>query len=60
MPMSTADEIDNFQMNNFLCKTLIVVNEAVNTSMFQSKNKKNNVYPAGPKFYYIIMGFEGS
>ena len=28
-------------------------------SMFLSKNKKNNVYPYKPQFYYIKMGFEG-
>ena len=27
-------------------------------SMFLSKNKKNNVYPCKPQFYYIKMGFE--
>ena len=29
-------------------------------SMFSSINKKNNVYPCKPKFYYIKMGFKGS
>ena len=29
-------------------------------SMFLSKNKKNNVYPCKPKFYYIRVGFKGS
>ena len=28
-------------------------------SMFLSRNKKNNVYPSKPQFYYIKMGFEG-
>ena len=28
-------------------------------SMFLSRNKKNNVYPCKPKFYYIKMGFKG-
>ena len=28
-------------------------------SMFSSKNKKNNVYPCKPQFYYIKMGFKG-
>ena len=27
--------------------------------MFLSKNKKNNVYPCKPQFYYIKMGFKG-
>ena len=27
--------------------------------MFLSINKKNNVYPCKPKFYYIKVGFEG-
>ena len=28
-------------------------------SMFLSRNKKNNVYPCKPQFYYIKVGFEG-
>ena len=28
-------------------------------SMFLSKNKKNNVYPCKPRFYYIKVGFKG-
>ena len=28
--------------------------------MFFSRNKKNNVYPCKPQFYYIKMGFKGS
>ena len=28
-------------------------------SMFLSRNKKNNVYPCKPEFYYIKVGFEG-
>ena len=27
--------------------------------MFLSRNKKNNVYPCKPEFYYIKMGFKG-
>ena len=27
--------------------------------MFLSRNKKNNVYPCKPQFYYIKVGFEG-
>ena len=27
--------------------------------MFLSRNKKNNVYPCKPRFYYIRVGFEG-
>ena len=29
-------------------------------SMFLSRNKKNNVYPCKPQFYYIKAGFKGS
>ena len=29
-------------------------------SMFLSRNKKNNVYPCKPQFYYIKMGFKGN
>ena len=28
-------------------------------SMFLNRNKKNNVYPCKPHFYYIKMGFKG-
>ena len=28
-------------------------------AMFLSKNKKNNVYPCKPQFYYIKVGFKG-
>ena len=28
-------------------------------SMFFSRNKKNNVYPCKPQFYYIKTGFKG-
>ena len=28
-------------------------------SMFLSRNKKNNVYPCKPQFYYIKEGFKG-
>ena len=28
-------------------------------SMFVSSNKKNNVYPCKPQFYYIKVGFKG-
>ena len=28
-------------------------------SMFLSRNKKNNVYPCKPRFYYIKVGFKG-
>ena len=29
-------------------------------SMFLSRNKKNNVYPCKPQFYYMKVGFRGS
>ena len=28
-------------------------------SLFASRNKKNNVYPYKPQFYYIKVGFKG-
>ena len=28
-------------------------------SMFLSRNKKNNVYPCKPQFYYIKVAFKG-
>ena len=29
-------------------------------AMFLSRNKKNNVYPYKPQFYYIKVGFKGA
>ena len=29
------------------------------TSTFLSRNKKNNIYPCKPQFYYIKVGFMG-
>ena len=29
-------------------------------STFLSRNKKNNVYPCKPQFYYIKVGFKGA
>ena len=29
-------------------------------SLFMSRNKKNNVYPCKPPFYYVKVGFRGS
>ena len=45
----------------FLHKTQIVGTQRVQypQSMFLSRNKKNNVYPCKPRFYYIKMGFKG-
>ena len=28
--------------------------------MFFSRNRKNNVYPCKPQFYYVKVGFKGS
>ena len=28
-------------------------------SMFLTRNKKNNVYPCKPQFYYVKVGFKG-
>ena len=28
--------------------------------MFLSRNKKNNLYPCKPQFYYIKVGFKGA
>ena len=40
-----------------------VLDEAVLTStsqsIFLSRNKKNNVYPCKPQFYYTKVGFKG-
>ena len=29
-------------------------------SMFLSRNKKNNIYPCKPQYYYTKVGFEGA
>ena len=57
--------IDNFTSENgiFAVKKILIYNgEAVSNeypqSMFASKNKKNNVYPCNPQFYYIKVGFK--
>ena len=34
-------------------------NNKYTQSMFLSRNKKNNVYPCKPQFYYIKVGFKG-
>ena len=39
---------------------LLKCDEAVLTSTYNlCKNKKNNVYPCKPQFYYIKVGFKG-
>ena len=46
----------------FLLKTKIVGTSGSNEypqSMFFSRNKKNNVYPCKPQFYYIKVRFKG-
>ena len=48
----------------FLLKTWIVGTRRGGSneypqSMFLSRNKKNNVYPCKPQFYYIKVGFKG-
>ena len=48
----------------FLLKTLIVGTQRGSSneyqqSIFFSRNKKNNLYPCKPKFYYIKVGFKG-
>ena len=45
----------------FLLKTEIVGTHSNEypQSMFLSRNKKNNVYPCKPQFYYIKVAFKG-
>ena len=43
----------------FLLKTKIGSSNEYPQSMFLSRNKKNNVYPCKPQFYYIKVGFKG-
>ena len=61
---------ENFQIKNYDIFHISAQNidfryslvEAVLTSthnLFLSRNKKNNVYPCKPQFYYIKVGFKG-
>ena len=45
-------------MKTFRWKILVVSNEYPQ-SMFLSRNKKINVYPCKPQFYYIKAGIKG-
>ena len=53
----------NSDIFTFLLKTLVGTWQGGSNeypqSMFLSRNKKNNVYPCKPQFYYIKMGFKG-
>ena len=61
---------ENFQINKtliffiFLLKTYIVDTRRGGSNeypqyMFLGKNRKNNVHPCKPQFYYIKVGFKG-
>ena len=61
---------ENFQIKILIFLIFLLKIEIVGTprrggsneypqSMFLSRNKKYNVYPCKPQFYYIKMGFKG-
>ena len=60
-----APKIENFQIKNSDIFHISAQNirrggsNEVPQSMFSSRNKKYNVYPCKPQFYYIKVGFEG-
>ena len=49
---------ENFQVKNSDIFHIFTLNIDPQ-SMFLSRNKKNNVYPCKPQFYYIKVGFKG-
>ena len=48
-----------FLLKNIDCGSLRGDSNENPQSMFLSRNKKNNVYPYKPQFYYIKVGFKG-
>ena len=70
----TTKKIENFQIKNLIFFLFLLKNTDCGyslepprrggsneypQSMFLSRNKKNNVYPCKPQFYYIKVGFKG-
>ena len=55
-------ENENFQIKNSDIFHISAQNKDCGypQSMFLSRNKKNNVYPCKPQFYYIKVGLKGS
>ena len=45
--------------HNIDCGYLLEPPRQHTQSMLLSRNKKNNVYPCKPQFYYIKLGFKG-
>ena len=59
---SNIQKISPSKTENFQIKRLFFFIGGSNEypqSIFLSRNKKNNVYPCKPQFYYIKVGFEG-
>ena len=69
-----ASKTENFQIKNYVIYHISVQNINCGHSlepprqggsnecpqfMFLSRNKKNNLYPCKPQFYYIRVGFKG-
>ena len=60
----SCPKTENFQIKN--SDSFLISAQNINCgyslelpSMFLSRNKKNNVYPCKPQFYYIKVGFKG-
>ena len=55
---------ENFQIKfwyfSYFCSKRRGGSNEYQQSMFLSRNKKNNVYPCKPQFYYIKVGFKGA
>ena len=49
-------DIFHISVQNIDCRYSL---EPPRQSMFSSRNKKNNVYPCKPQFYYIKVGYKG-
>ena len=57
-------DIFHIFVQNIDCKYLLELPHRGNSneypqSIFLSRNKKNNLYPCKPQFYYIKLGFKG-
>ena len=52
-------DIFHISAQNIACGYSLERSNEYPQSMFLSRNKKNNVYPCKPQFYYIKVGFKG-
>ena len=56
-------QIKNSDISSYFCSKhrlwVLVGSNEFPQSMFLNRNKKINVYPSKPQFYYIKVGFNG-